>query len=176
MPPYQKNLRGRYPLVALGFLFVLRSTVIEERGTLDRTIDMLRKLRGGGDGYDATGLVLADWNDHPDFSSVGLRNDSVPPDLQVGTWTREYPGANWHEREAWEMFGISFAGHPGLRHLYLPGDFEGHPLRKDFPLLARLIKPWPGIVDVEPMPGRDGEATDESASVGSVSTENPESA
>jgi NADH-quinone oxidoreductase subunit C len=51
------------------------------------------------------------------------------------------------------MFGIAFDGHPGLRHLYLPGEFEGHPLRKDFPLLARLVKPWPGIVDVEPMPG-----------------------
>jgi NADH-quinone oxidoreductase subunit C len=50
------------------------------------------------------------------------------------------------------MFGISFDGHPGLRHLYLPGEFEGHPLRKDFPLLARLVKPWPGIVDVEPRP------------------------
>jgi NADH-quinone oxidoreductase subunit C len=50
------------------------------------------------------------------------------------------------------MFGIRFRGHPGLRNLYLPGDFEGHPLRKDFPLLARLVKPWPGIVDVEPMP------------------------
>ena len=81
-----KNLRGRYPLAALGFLFVLRSTVIEERGTLDRTIDMLRKLRGEVDGYDATGLVLADWKDQPDFSSVSLRNDSVPPDLQVGVF------------------------------------------------------------------------------------------
>jgi len=37
----------------------------------------------------------------------------------------------------------------------LPGDFEGHPLRKDFPLLARMVKPWPGIVDVEPMPEKD---------------------
>ncbi len=73
--------------------------------------------------------------------------------LQVGTWTGTYPGADWHEREAFEMFGITFVGHPGLRKLYLPGDFEGHPMRKDFPLLARLIKPWPGIVDVEPMPG-----------------------
>ncbi|MGI9609253.1 MAG: hypothetical protein ACR2NL_03060, partial [Acidimicrobiia bacterium] len=40
----------------------------------------------------------------------------------------------------------------GLRPLYLPTDFEGNPMRKDFPLLARMIKPWPGIVDVEPMP------------------------
>lgn len=73
-------------------------------------------------------------------------------DLSVGTWTHEYPGASWHEREVCEMFGIGFEGHPGLRKLYLPGSFEGFPMRKDFPLLARLVKPWPGIVDVEPMP------------------------
>ncbi len=101
---------------------------------------------------------------------ITVKADVPEPGLEVGTWTHEYPGADWHEREAWEMFGISFAGHPGLRHLYLPGDFEGHPLRKDFPLLARLIKPWPGIVDVEPMPGVEDEAT------GSATTENPESA
>ncbi len=50
------------------------------------------------------------------------------------------------------MYGVDFVGHPGLRHMYLPTGFEGHPLRKDFPLVARQVKPWPGIVDVEPMP------------------------
>ena len=71
---------------------------------------------------------------------------------EMPSWVGVYTGANWHEREAWEMFGINFLGHPDLRHLYLPSDFEGNPLRKDFPLLARMVKPWPGIVDVEPMP------------------------
>ena len=71
----------------------------------------------------------------------------------VPSWVSVFTGANWHEREAHEMFGISFAGHPDLRNMYLPTDFEGHPLRKDFPLLARMVKPWPGIVDVEPLPG-----------------------
>ena len=61
-----------------------------------------------------------------------------------------------------EMFGISFDGHPDLRNMYLPGDFEGYPLRKDFPLLARLVKPWPGIVDVEPMPASDNDEGDDS--------------
>ena len=71
-----------------------------------------------------------------------------------------FPGANWHERETHEMFGIRFSGHPYLENLYLPTEFEGNPLRKDFPLLARHVKPWPGIVDVEPMPDEDDDEGD----------------
>ena len=71
---------------------------------------------------------------------------------RVETWSRVYRGADWHERETWEMYGFGFDGHPNLVHIYLPHDFEGHPLRKDFPLLAREVKPWPGLVDVELMP------------------------
>ncbi len=74
-------------------------------------------------------------------------------DPRIATWIHNYAGADWHEREAWEMFGITFVGHPNLSHIYLPGGFEGHPLRKDYPLLSRMVKPWPGLVDVEPMPG-----------------------
>jgi NADH-quinone oxidoreductase subunit C len=60
------------------------------------------------------------------------------------------------------MYGIGFTGHRYLEPIYLPTGFEGHPLRKDYPLLARVVKPWPGIVDVEPMPGGDDEEGDES--------------
>ncbi|HEX5543281.1 MAG TPA: NADH-quinone oxidoreductase subunit C [Micromonospora sp.] len=55
-----------------------------------------------------------------------------------------YPGVDWHERETREMFGIDFAGHPGLKPLLLPPQFEGHPLRKEFVLASRVAKPWPG--------------------------------
>lgn len=55
-----------------------------------------------------------------------------------------FPGAAWHERETYEMFGIAFAGHPDLRPLLLPPEFEGHPLRKEFVLAARVAKAWPG--------------------------------
>jgi NADH:ubiquinone oxidoreductase subunit C len=55
-----------------------------------------------------------------------------------------YAGAAWHERETYEMFGIDFTGHGHLVPLLLPDNFEGHPLRKDFILASRVIKPWPG--------------------------------
>ncbi len=86
--------------------------------------------------------------------------DDAAPTLD--TWIPVYAGADWHEREAYEMYGVTFVGHPNLKNIYLPGAFEGNPLRKDFPLLARRVKPWPGIVDVEPMPGEDS-AAEESA-------------
>tara|TARA_B110000014_G_C20097018_1_gene575171 strand:- start:465 stop:1172 length:708 start_codon:yes stop_codon:yes gene_type:complete len=73
-------------------------------------------------------------------------------DLSIETIRDVFPGADWHEREAHEMFGIFFRGHPTLQPLYLPTEFEGHPLRKDFPLLARQVKPWPGVVDIEEIP------------------------
>ncbi|GGQ07028.1 NADH-quinone oxidoreductase subunit C [Streptomyces mutabilis] len=55
-----------------------------------------------------------------------------------------YAGAAWHERETHEMFGVAFEDHPALDHLLLPESFEGHPLRKDFVLAARVAKAWPG--------------------------------
>jgi NADH-quinone oxidoreductase subunit C len=88
---------------------------------------------------------------------ITLKTDVEEEAPAVASWVAVYPGADWHERECWEMFGIDFLGHPKIRHLYLPSEFEGHPLRKDFALLAREVKPWPGLVDVEPMPGEDRE-------------------
>ena len=95
---------------------------------------------------------------------VTLKTDVDERDPHAESWVSHYPGADWHERETWEMFGVIFDGHPSLRHLYLPSEFEGHPLRKDYPLLARVVKPWPGLVDVEPMPGEASADADKSAS------------
>lgn len=83
---------------------------------------------------------------------ITFKADLPDDDLSIGTWTDTFGGANWHERETSDMFGIRFVGHPNPVPIYLPGEFEGNPLRKDFPLLARRVKPWPGIVDVEAMP------------------------
>ena len=108
-------------------------------------------------GGDTRFQLLARVNDVTSGRSLIAKADLPAEDLRAPSWVPVYPGANWHEREAWEMFGITFDGHPGLRHIYLPGEFEGHPLRKDYPLLARRVKPWPGIVDVELMPDANDE-------------------
>lgn len=94
---------------------------------------------------------------------IHLKADLPDDDLTAPTWSQIYFGADWNEREVWEMYGITFAGHRNLQHIYLPGDFEGFPLRKDFPLLARHVKPWPGLVDVEAMPGEPEEEEGEEA-------------
>ncbi len=78
------NLRGRFPLVSMGFLLLLRSTAEQERGTLDRAVDMLRKLQHGTDVYDATCLVIGESSDAPSSSQVRVRRDLVPDDLQAG--------------------------------------------------------------------------------------------
>ena len=62
--------------------------------------------------------------------------------------TGVFKGAEWHEREAAEMFGIHFSDHPNLSTLYLSEDFEGHPMLKSFRLPARsYVKAWPGAKD-----------------------------
>ncbi|MFZ4719265.1 MAG: NADH-quinone oxidoreductase subunit C [Ilumatobacteraceae bacterium] len=115
------------------------------------------EVRSGVAGGDTRMQVFARVTNIGKHFGVTIKAD-VPDDVQVvDSWVPVYAGANWHERETHEMFGIDFAGHPDLRNMYLPIDFEGYPLRKDFPLLARLVKPWPGIADVEPLPGDDAE-------------------
>ncbi|MEU6156747.1 NADH-quinone oxidoreductase subunit C [Streptomyces sp. NPDC047130] len=74
-----------------------------------------------------------------------LLRTTVPHDAPLlASAVGVYAGAAWHERETHEMFGVRFDGHPGLEPLLLPEGFEGHPLRKDFVLAARVAKAWPG--------------------------------
>jgi NADH-quinone oxidoreductase subunit C len=117
-------------------------------------------------GGDTRFQMLARVYNLTDHWGVTVKADLPDDDLRIATLIPVFAGANWHEREVLEMFGIEFVGHPNPRKLYLPGAFEGFPLRKDFPLLARMVKPWPGIVDVEQMPGETEEADPEAGTEG----------
>jgi NADH-quinone oxidoreductase subunit C len=72
-----------------------------------------------------------------------------PADPKCPTLTDVFAGANWHERECHEMFGIDFVGHPSLVNLYLPEDFDGRPGLRSFKLPSRFVKDWPGAKDPE---------------------------
>lgn len=77
-----------------------------------------------------------------------LLRTTVPHEApELPSATGVFAGAGWHERETHEMFGVYFTDHPNLTPLLLPESFEGHPLRKDFVLAARVAKAWPGAVE-----------------------------
>lgn len=85
-----------------------------------------------------------------------ILSTSIPKDdPALPSITGVYGGADWHEREAAEMYGIRFDGHPNPVNLYLPDGFEGHPMRKSYQLMSREVKPWPGAVDVEALPSTE---------------------
>ncbi|MFD5374944.1 NADH-quinone oxidoreductase subunit C [Streptomyces griseoincarnatus] len=142
-------------------LFGAQATAEEAYGVLtvdvpsDAWIPALEAAR------DRLGCTFFDWLSAVDEPGTGFRvtvhvaalapvrrlllRTTVPHEAPVlPSAVDVYAGAAWHERETHEMFGVEFTGHPGLDHLLLPDNFEGHPLRKDFVLAARVAKAWPG--------------------------------
>ncbi|MDU0304338.1 NADH-quinone oxidoreductase subunit C, partial [Streptomyces sp. PAL114] len=142
-------------------LFGAQATAEESYGVLtvdvpsDAWIPTLEAAR------DRLGCTFFDWLSAVDEPGTGFRvtahvaalapvrrlllRTTVPHEApELPSAVGVYAGAAWHERETHEMFGVGFTGHPGLDHLLLPEGFEGHPLRKDFVLAARVAKAWPG--------------------------------
>jgi len=116
--------------------------------------DVLRFLR------DTAGFALlsdispCDWLDRHEqrfaVSYVVTKLVAGAPRLRVQVWVDEgesiptvipvYPTADWHEREAWDFFGIEVTGREGMRRLIMPDDWVGHPLRKDYPMGGEPVK------------------------------------
>jgi NADH-quinone oxidoreductase subunit C len=72
---------------------------------------------------------------------------------EPGTLSRIWTGANWAEREVWDMFGIRFKGHPDLRRILLYEEFVGHPLRKDYPIdRAQPLVPYREVDEIDKLP------------------------
>lgn len=182
---------------------------VEYRGELSvlvprpRLADVLKTLR------DDAALALAqlmdvtgvDYPERPErfevvYNLLSLRHNlrlrvKVLTDEQtpVPTATTVHPGAAWFEREVWDMYGVTFAGHPDLRRILTDYGFDGHPLRKDFPLSGYVevrydadqrrvvyepvklpqdyrafdfLSPWEGMTDVNMrLPGDEKAAPEE---------------
>jgi NADH-quinone oxidoreductase subunit C len=118
-----------------GLVPVLRSLKEELGFNALEDIIVLDNLRTAGErGKRFT--VLYQLCRFPGADRVRLAVD-VGEDETLGSAVPVYRSADWAEREAFDMFGVRFEGHPGLRRIYTADDFEGHPLRKDFPLEGR---------------------------------------
>ncbi|MGW8768972.1 NADH-quinone oxidoreductase subunit C, partial [Streptomyces sp. NPDC055815] len=154
--------------------------IFGEEATAERAYDLLTVdvpptawLTALTTARDELGCTYFDWLSAVDEPGTGFRvcahvvalgegtpkrlllRTTVPHEAPVlPTAVGVYAGAGWHERETHEMFGVAFEGHPHLVPLLLPENFEGHPLRKDFVLAARVAKAWPGAK--EPGESHDG--------------------
>ena len=79
--------------------------------------------------------------------AIRLKAEVPENDVRIDSVMPVWVGVNWHERECFDMYGIFFSGHPDLRRILLPEDWEGYPLRKDYPLKGPA-KEWSGFLEV----------------------------
>ncbi len=124
------------------------TTLVVEKGPI---LDLLRLLRDDpalrfDRLVDLTAVDYLDLGREPRFAVVyhlmsrssleRLRVRALVPedDPVIDSCVALFPVANWPEREVYDMFGIAFAGHPDLTRIMMPDDWDGHPLRKDFPI------------------------------------------
>jgi len=133
----------------------LQPTIYVDRDSAPAVLHALRHRPELGFTFLAELTAVDGWPREPRFEVVYLlvsidrrarlrvkvRLDGA--DARIGTATPVWPAANWLEREVWDLFGIVFDGHPDPRRLLMPEDWEGYPLRKDYPVQIRK-KPQTG--------------------------------
>ena len=136
------------------------TTVVIDRGAIAEVCAFLRDTEGLEYNFlaDITGVDY--YPEEPRFAVcyhlysmsynrvLRLKVFAPEDDAVIPTLTGDWPLANWPEREIYDMLGIAFAGHPDPRRLLMPQDWDGHPLRKDYPLGAEPVQfsfNWKGV-------------------------------
>jgi NADH-quinone oxidoreductase subunit C len=112
-------------------LDVLRFLVEDPELRLDlaRTLTAIDWLGRDGDRFEVVYQLYSISKRH----GVRIKCPVPEEDPTIDSCVSVYPGMNWFEREAWDMYGIKFNGHPDLRRMFMYEEFVGHPLRKDYP-------------------------------------------
>ncbi|CAN5507449.1 NADH-quinone oxidoreductase subunit C [soil metagenome] len=147
LPEELGALKAKFPDAYLSdYEYAGEHTVMVEKGAIVEVCRFLKDERGFDKMADLGGIDRFTEGDRFEvmYNVVSIRGRKRlrlkvrvdESDMEVPTITDVYLAANWHERETWDMFGIRFAGHPDLRRMFMPEDFEYHPLRKEFPTLG----------------------------------------
>lgn len=98
-------------------------------------IDHLQEMKDGDPRFHVVYHLFSTRMKH----RIRLKSPVWEKKPEIDSVTSIWCGANWHERECFDMFGIRFRGHPDLRRILMPEDWEGHPLRKDFPVSGQEV-------------------------------------
>ena len=159
-PEFETRLRARFGDAIAGFELIHDQAVVTV--SREQHHDVVKFFRDEPE----LGFDYCDFTSGVDYGDEGIeivtQLYSIPhrhririklrlpaDDLSYPTISDLYPTADWHERETMEMFGVTVEGHPQPVKLLLHEPFDGHPLRKDFALMSRTAKPWPGTVEGE---------------------------
>ncbi len=155
-----KRLKAKYPDAVLdGKTFRGELTININKDFIQRAAEFLYKDSESAFDYlsDLCGVDLSRLDRSNNFEvvyhlystklnhRVRLKVKIPSSDPSIDTVTNVWKTADWHEREAYDMFGIIFNGHPNLERILTPDGFEGHPLRKDYPLKGRQPQSLRGV-------------------------------